>query len=344
MTDISLDYKLRPDVTVIRHAADSYEFRFGVWNSHSIYADLGDEIDLLGLLGELPSSAAPSAMARKYGMDAGELDELLRHLDSEKLFIKDVPDPLFSLFASHDFGRHGERSRFVIVSEGRKAALLEAGLADAGAIVSFMSGQLMEKLVAASCNVADDFDISTATVAAKAELEGSTVVFLDEVNNPLFINTLAAVCRELRCPFLPVILDGPFLHVGPMYLDPSPCFECFETRILTHIRDKAAYVAYKNSFANGTSLQKKNSGLSVCSTNIAQSLATSQCVAFHMSGSCHVADKLLSVYLPTMEFVYHDLLSVSSCKTCGVGGGEIQPATHFTLSNLGVGMRESGNT
>jgi len=341
MIEKILNYKLRSDVTVVRHAADSYEFRFGIWNTHSIFADLGSDVDLLGLLGELPSKSSPSELAQKYGVSVSDLEDLLQHLESEKLFINDVPDPLFSLFASHDFGREGQRSSFVIISEGQQAALLEGGLTDAGATVRFMSAELLETLLAASRDLADDFDISTATVAARSELEGSTVVFLDEVNNPLFINTLAAVCRELRCPFLPIILDGPFLHIGPMYLDPSPCFECFETRILSHVRDKVSYVAYKNSFANGDSLKKKNSGLSVWSKNIAESLATSQCIAFHMSGSCHVASKLLSVYLPTMEFVYHDLLSVSSCKTCGVSGGEIQPASHFTLSDLGVGMYEN---
>jgi hypothetical protein len=344
MIEKSLRHRLRPDVTVIRHAANNYEFRFGIWNSHSIFAALEADVELLGLLGELPSNSTASELAKKYGLSVGDLEDLLRHLENEKLFINDVPEPMFSLFGSHNFGREGQRSSFVIVSESRQADLLERGLASVGATVRFMSPKLMNEILLASRDLPDDFAISTVSVAARQELEGSTVVFLDEVNNPLFINLLAAVSRELCCPFLPIIADGPFLFIGPMYLDPSPCFECFETRLLSHVRDKLSYAAYKNSFAHGGSLVKKNSGLSVWSKNIAESLGTSQCIAFHMSGSCHVADKLLSVYLPTMEFVYHDLLSVSSCKTCGVSGGEVQPASHFSLSNLGVGMRETAAT
>jgi len=136
--------------------------------------------------------------------------------------------------------------------------------------------------------------------------------------DPLLSCKLNRIAYALKIPWIHAAMDGPFLFVGPLFTGGlGPCYECFETRVMMNLKEQTSYQRYKQAL-----LEKKNIAQSSFSINpMLRSLLAShvalETLNFILTSNAFTVRKVLSIYLPTMEMIFHDVLRVAGCQTCG---------------------------
>lgn len=171
-------------------------------------------------------------------------------------------------------------------------------------------------------------------VAQCHELFGShsLVIAFMTTHNPIFIQFINKIFYEANIPWFFTSLDGPFIYVGPLFKQ-TFCYECLETRILMNTKKNEDYLQFKKAILqNKVSLGsgKRDESLNF----LASSLTSLEIGSFLATGRTTSTHKLLSIYLPTMEFAYHRVLRVPGCKVCGVDNALQGHQVHFDTGAL----------
>jgi len=142
------------------------------------------------------------------------------------------------------------------------------------------------------------------------------LVYATQWINPLALQALNRIALELRISWMHAVVDGPFLFVGPIFLPSgSACYECLETRVTMNLRDATGYQRYKQALVAGHIKEAPFHIERVLSALLAAHTAY-EVLNFSLTGTSFTARKLLSIYLPTMEFSFHDILRVPGCAAC----------------------------
>ncbi len=319
--------RIQRQYSVVAHSRNVVELRAGAWNPVSFtLTDEAGSGNLFRILGKLDGSASSSAIAQALNVPRSDVEALIDHLDqigvldagggsALEYYLDNLVPTLVrerSLTAKKPVLLLGDpemtsefRRHLTASIEG--VAIRELGAADpALAVLSrndtswFTNGlQLHEKL------------------AAFSSFRDHYVVHLSASVNPIELAILNRVAIELGLPWLSGVVDGPFVMVGPTFIPPSsPCFQCLETRIMMNLRESDSYVRYKNALVEGEIVGARAPLQSALCSMVA-SHAALDAINFLLTGSAFTNNKLLSIYLPTMEFAYNEVLRLPGCTACG---------------------------
>jgi thiazole/oxazole-forming peptide maturase SagC family component len=117
--------------------------------------------------------------------------------------------------------------------------------------------------------------------------------------------------------WLPASIDGPYLFIGPtIHPHGAPCYDCFEQRTLMNLKYKENYLNYKKAIAQGNVLLP-NMPLHKVISHMVASYAAQEILNYTLMGTTFTQRKVLSIYIPTMEFKYNEVQPLASCDTCG---------------------------
>jgi thiazole/oxazole-forming peptide maturase SagC family component len=146
---------------------------------------------------------------------------------------------------------------------------------------------------------------------------GHFIVIATKVINPIAFRTLNRISLHLTVPWLHAALDGPFLFVGPLFLPHrSSCYECFEMRVSMNLRENASYQRYKSALVERCvrhgSLPLNTALIAVLAAHTAM-----ETINYVATGSGFTLQKVLAIYLPTMEITFNEVLRLPSCPACG---------------------------
>ena len=150
----------------------------------------------------------------------------------------------------------------------------------------------------------------------------------------IFLKNFNRVTHELDIPWMNVAVDGPFLFVGPIFAGKEPpCFECLEKRLMMNLRESASYQRYKDALLEGK-VETNSFQLNKVVQSLIASHAAFDILNYTLTGSAFTIRKLLSIYLPTMEISFNDLLPLSSCQICGPTIHKTDQALYFDMQTL----------
>lgn len=159
-------------------------------------------------------------------------------------------------------------------------------------------------------------------------------VLVQDSVDPITTNRLNRIAFALNVPWLHVAIDGPFILVGPLFKGgEGPCYQCFETRITMNLRERENYQRYKYALAKSQIYQGKSSRFPVLDS-LAASLAVMEILNFSFTDCSHVWKKVLSIFIPTMEIAFNDLLQLSSCDVCGTVQQRDKKQLYFDIDTL----------
>ena len=124
------------------------------------------------------------------------------------------------------------------------------------------------------------------------------------------------ISLHFRIPWIHAAVDGPYLFIGPTFKPfRSPCYECLERRLLANMKESASYQRYKSALTQG-----KDSGRSATLDSILGAMLGSitafEALNYLLTGASFTAGKMLSIYLPTMEFRFNEILRSPDCPAC----------------------------
>jgi bacteriocin biosynthesis cyclodehydratase domain-containing protein len=318
-------FRLKRTYTVVAHTPDVVELRRGVWNPTSFHVtDESNSGTLARLISSLADFRSAGQLAELTGVSRSECEGLLDHLIQLEV-VEDSPTTVLDDYLDHivptlKSARPERPARpIMLLGDPLLRAEIERNLRAAGDRLD-ISSDPPEPLALLLSGKADGQPLDgLAHQDLAVALECLTeyfVVYAMLWINPLALRALNRIMLELRVPWMHAAVDGPFLLVGPTYVPPkSACYECLESRITMNLRDQMGYQRYKQALATGDVTRASFQVEPVLCAILAAHTAL-EILNFSATGTSFTERKLLSIYLPTMEFAFHEILRVPGCSSC----------------------------
>ncbi len=324
--------KIKPFYSVVAHSVNSVELRSGVWNPTSY--TLTDETNkgyLLPLILALNGEKSLSEISQELNIPRSELESLIDHLQ-EISAIETNPSSAIDLYfeqispnihATDTYKKNVSPKWPVmlfgdndLVSDLQKLLVNTLGEDFVSAIDS--ADSQIDKLENASSDwLYDGLEFEKMTEQFSS-WKNNLFVLIQKNINPSLCFKLNRIFHDLKIPWVYAAIDGPFLFIGPTFNQNTACFECFETRISMNVKDHASYLKYKIASANQQVKNSKNFSLDPILRGLLTSHAAMEVTNFSLTGNSYTQNKVLSIYLPTMEINFNEFLRYPNCKTCGV--------------------------
>lgn len=116
-------------------------------------------------------------------------------------------------------------------------------------------------------------------------------------------------------PIICAFIDGPFITILSTNYPKTGCIECFEQRTLTRLEDHISYNAFEN-FKFTKETKDMNRGV-IPLINMLTNLVLSEGFLLSNYGTNKFENRVLNIYVPTLEIQVQDLLRVPYCPACG---------------------------
>jgi len=336
--------KIRKNFSVVVHNPDLVEIRTGIWNIFShVIEDEGKEGKLfeivkLLLTGNLSTQQIAKESSVSRSVVEGVIDQL-----AQLGAIETSPASAFDYYLEQTAMMLNRRQVELSKKLKRPILLLGSGVLtdeiERTLFANIEDPQQIQRLDPLSILSSD-----TEWVENGLEFEKKLTLFepwkdylwvcVNEIINPIITGQINRIAFALNINWLHVAIDGPLIFVGPLFRGgDGPCYNCFEKRITMNLREKDSYKNYKLALINQQVHFGKKAQFPALNSLVA-SFTVMEILNFSLTECAHTYKKALSIYLPTMEIVYNDLLQLSSCEVCStVIHGEKQQL-YFDIQTL----------
>jgi bacteriocin biosynthesis cyclodehydratase domain-containing protein len=336
------DLRLRRDYVIVIHGPDLVELRHGVWNpeSYTIRDESGSG-RLHRLVKRLDGSAAPSQIAREEDVPIEDVEVIIDHLQGLGLLESAATSALDNYLDTLLPWRRNdlvEQRPVTLLGDGdltgSVAGLLRASVPDLAIVVPEEDDPARQMLATLSVSDLNDGLALEEALDVLHQWRDSLIISASSLVDPVSLQVLNRLCLSLEVPWLHASLDGPFILVGPLIIPmQSPCYACMETRIMMNLRERASYLNYKEAIAQHRALHG-NSPAHPITAGILAGHTASEALNFLTTGSSFTVNKLLAIYLPTMEIAYNELLRVPNCPACAPAPEQQEAAVYFDTGVL----------
>jgi thiazole/oxazole-forming peptide maturase SagC family component len=334
--------KIRRHYTRVAHSPDMIELRYGVWNPVSLnfQDDKGRGLlsSIVALIDGNRTAAEIAKVAHCSLSDVYGVIEQLQAVDAIEFEPETALDAYLDQLLPAVQAKNTERSvqRLVILGDQWFTQSLTTLLRSSVPNVELvhLTAEATDLLETANVDSFRDDIKSTTIVRAFEEYKDALFVSGSQHVNPIKSHVLNRVLVKNRIPCLYSFVDGPFLLVGPTVVPGrTACFECFEKRVQMNLRENASYVAYKNALVAG-SVEFGSPAFIEPLKMLLCSHAALEVINFWSTGYSFTRNKVLSIYLPTMEFVFNEVLRLPDCGACAPNTAIEHKELYFDLHAL----------
>lgn len=316
--------RIKTQFSIIPHSAQQVELRSGVWNPTSfIINDESNTNKLYAILKDLNGSLTTQEMAKKHHISRAEIEAILDHLQQLNVIENATPEVLnndMEYFAVQSGGLNDSVKNILIIGEDVicheiKRILINTTHANSIATLD-VTDPAIKNIKANSQWMFDSFMLEEAVEQFSWWKDYFIVLALTR-NDPLLAMRLNQMNYTLNIPWIHGVIDGPFIFIGPTFFSQAgPCYHCFEKRVTMNLREYTSYQRYKESLAvnesTENSLNKSSPVMHVLAAHLAMEI-----INYRHSKTCFTKSKALSIYLPTMEICFNEVLRLSGCAVCG---------------------------
>lgn len=318
--------RIKPHFSIIVHSSNSVELRHGVWNSLShMLNDENKEGILAKIILGLNEQLTSAEIANNIGVSRSKVESVLDYLQqlgvlqakSESFIDYYVENIIPTLRRPGQF-KYQVSMPVVFIGDqyiNRKIHEQLGELLDIEVIDDSSLWALIEK---SGDNWLFDALEQQRFIEQFDAWRDKFIVFTTRHINPALATRINRVAYELNIPWLHLAIDGPFIFIGPTFHgNRRPCYDCLEMRVSMNLRESEGYQKYKNAIAINQVYTQEDDPLLAITANILATHGTLEILNFLTTNCSFTTNKTLSIFLPTMEFVYHELLSLPACRTCG---------------------------
>jgi len=320
--------RIKRSFTVIAHSPDVVELRQGVWNpiSHTLRDDTQSG-RLYAVVSRLTGALDPAQVVTESGASREDIEGIIDHLSSIGALELDASnsldhylDLMIPTLKPMDNGNRSHLPVTVLGDEemGKELTrLLHGSLPDLDIQVLTAEAPSVALLQNTSSDWLLDALEMEEQLSAFHGWKGRLLVSFSSVIHPPKMQKLNRITQALGISWIHAAVDGPFLFIGPLF-EPrrSSCYECLDTRILMNARDSNGYLSYKNALAEG----RARLGIPPVEPILVQVLTAHtamEVLNYQLTGNSFLFDRMLSIYLPTFEFSFNEVLRLPGCPGCG---------------------------
>jgi thiazole/oxazole-forming peptide maturase SagC family component len=337
---MSSNYRIKRYFTTIYHSLNDIEFRFGVWNPTSYNVnDSSESGNLASIIKLLDGTMSTKEIAKKIDIRRDEIEGLIDHLLSINVLEKESGSAMDSYldniqlpFHRSDSIVNPETPVIIIGSEMLQEEIMKQSGIEMTAIPH--DSEQWKVIKNPNLDWLDDGLKFQEKLELFAEWKGHLAVVALDIINPLIFKVLNKVFHELEIPWIHAALDGPFVFVGPTIVSGSTsCYQCLEKRILMNLREVDSYVSYKKLLIEGKmKVGEPQVGRAI--HGILAAHTAFELMNLKASGNSFTQDKIMSIYLPTMEVSYNEVLKVPGCTVCGSSLERDHSEMHFDMGDV----------
>jgi bacteriocin biosynthesis cyclodehydratase domain-containing protein len=335
--------RLKKYYSLVAHSPDDIELRYGVWNPTSFtLTDESKSGRLFRLMARLDGSVSPVQLAKEEDVPLEEVEALVDHLSTLGV-VESTAGSSLDYYLDNILPWQADSN-----ARPDRPIVLLGDLDLAAEIKRYLSPSLPKNLatIVDQCDPAwialSDGDASWLSDGLRFQEKlltfekwrDSFIVFATKIINPVQLRMLNRICLDYRIQWIHAVLDGPFLFVGPIFVPHrSPCYECLEMRIMMNLRESASYQRYKHALVQR---QVKNGQFPIEPVigGMLASHTAMETLNFLLTGSSFTVNKLLAIYLPTMEFTYNEVLRAPSCTACSPSSERDDKELYFDMGKL----------
>jgi len=335
--------RIKPHFSCIVHTPDIVELRHGVWNSSShMLNDESAEGILAKIILELNGKSNPAEIASDIGVSRSKVESVLDYLQQlgvlqrkSESFIDCYVDNIIPTLRRPGQYKCEITKPIVFVGDQYINQKITAQL-DSLLEVEIIDGTEQWDLIKKSGdNWLFDALEQKKFIEKFQSWQDKLIIFSSRYINPILATRINRIAYELNIPWLHLALDGPFIFIGPTFRgNNGPCYDCFETRVSMNLRESEGYQKYKNALANHQVYTHDGDPLLGVTSNILIVHATLEILNYLATNCSFTTDKTLSIFLPTMEFVYHEVLRLPACRTCGSVSNRDNTQLYFDFQRL----------
>ncbi|WP_164003025.1 TOMM precursor leader peptide-binding protein [Pyxidicoccus caerfyrddinensis] len=320
--------RIKRHYALVAHSPDVVELRHGVWNPTSItLTDESGSGRLFRFLRQLDGTVAPRALGHAEGIPPAQIDEILdqlAQLDVLETGASHALDYYLDNIVPNlvPFEKPAAPVRPTVVVAGtppladQLAGILAANGAHDQYDVQRIDERLQRRLVEGGPGWLSDPLAFEERAVEFAPWKGRMLAFVTASINPIELHAINRICLHHRVQWIHAAIDGPFLLVGPAIVPHrSPCYECLEMRVLMNMRNGASYQSYKAALVEGRVVRATAALDSVLSAMLV-SLTSFEVLNLLLTDATFTTGKMLSVYLPTLEFSVNEILRLPGCPAC----------------------------
>lgn len=322
--------RIKRNFTIVGHSVNEVEFRTGVWNkfSHTISDDEKTGM-LLKIIHQLDGAKSAKDIASDLNIPRSKVEGVIDYLQSLGILESTSSNAIDYYLDQFVYPFRG----FAANCPAFKGI---AYIGDQG-MIDKISSTVQEAIpnVDVKKLTLDDPSLSFVTEQNDSWMKDGLkleeklgqadflkgyfcVLCLDNVN-PVAFKRFNFIAHHLHISWIHCSMDGPFLFIGPTFDsgNKGPCFDCFETLITLNLRESSSYLRYKNALAQGNVMPNDppHNIKSVVQTLLA-SHASIEIINYFLTSCTVTLGKVLSIYLPSMEITFHEILKSSLCGTC----------------------------
>jgi bacteriocin biosynthesis cyclodehydratase domain-containing protein len=320
--------KIKKSFSIVAHGPNVVELRQGIWNSTSFtLTDDSGQGRLLEVVKALDGSRDAARVAKDLGLKTAEVQSLLDHL-TQLGALETTPGSAMDYYideavpALRPVLEEKTLSQVVLLGDAEIVQALRAVLDS-----SLPEGKRVVVPEASDRARAAWEGANVEELLKGLELEGrarelevwrdSLVVYCQRTIRPDQATTLNRLALAAKVTWLSVAVDGPFLFIGPTFeAKYGACYECLDTRVLMNMRQSEGYQRYKMALATRQVTQGELPILPAMTATLAGHAAMEICNKL-VAGANFTSDQMLSIYLPTLSFSFHEVLKLPGCPACG---------------------------
>lgn len=323
--------KIKSYYSIIIHSPDSIELRAGVWNPVSHYLEDDKKTGVLAeLVKALDGTRSGGEIAKECGVKRNEVETLIDHLNSLgaldfgpahifDYYIDEVAPSLKSSATAIDL----EPSQpILLLGDPHLCKMVDNLIHDSfdGRVQN--TRILEESAYLPSLMESEDWLYDPLALEEKLEAfsawKNHFVILAVRHINPNLASRLNRILYNLKISWLHMAVDGPFLFVGPLFAGGfGPCYDCFEKRCNMNLRDHHSYQKYKAALMKNQVFTPSFKSYEKILMQLISAHGVMAAMNFLLTGSSFIKNKVLSIYLPSMEISFVDVLRLSNCVTCG---------------------------
>lgn len=316
--------RLKSEYSIIAHDPNTVELRAGVWNPKSItMTDENHNDSLLPILLGIQQGNDSQQIAKDCDVNRSEVESVVDSLleaglvcENQSGALNDLVERQLSMRMRTDTSSED----IILVGDSSIVSLLRQQLVSAfpDKTVKDVSGSPEEEKL---LHIQDD-DLTDGLEREKISSVFSAwgnalVVCAFENSNPLLFRHLDVISEVVGFNWIHGTVDGPYIFIGPTIIPRrSATYRDLEKRVMLNLQELASYQKFKTALAMDRVHNQKNI-LSPPLVGLLASFLALEVINWIQAGANYTVNKVLGIYLPTMEIAYHEVLPIPGSEGSG---------------------------
>jgi thiazole/oxazole-forming peptide maturase SagC family component len=333
--------KIKRHFSIIPHSAQQVELRSGIWSPTSfVINDESNTNKLYAILKDLNGEHGVQDIAKRNNVACAEVESILDHLQQlnvlENSSVETTNYYTENLLAQ-SAATGCKMDNILIIGESDiygeiKRTLTKAGIKSTIETLN-VKDPVIKDIKANTAWLFDNF-MQQETIEKIAWWKDYFIVLALTQNDPLLAMRINQINFTLGIPWIHGVIDGPFLFIGPTFISKAgPCYHCFEKRVTMNLHEYASYQRYKEKLLTND-ISGSSDGINSPIMQLLAAHLSLEILNYQFSKTSFTKSKVLSMYLPTMEICFNEVLRLSGCPVCGAVAHRDDQQLYFDYQTL----------